>query len=374
MSIDRRRFLMGLAAGSVGLAWSPAHAAATGGPLLVIVLRGGLDGLAAVPAPGDPSFATARGAAGDVPMGPLLDDTFALHPSLASWQALWDDRDLLVAHGVGLPYARRSHFDAQDMLGSGLPQPMASETGWLGRAVHEAGGQGVAVGRAVPLLLRGPGGVRSVDPTRRSRRDEGRLEAVRASLAADPVLGTALEDALDMRATLDRLGGGRARDLADTLATTAKLMALPDGPRVASLELDGWDTHSRQGPVLEKLLAELAEGVVAFRDADPTLWKRAMVLVVTEFGRTVAGNGTDGTDHGVGGVAFALGGAVDGGRVLADWRGLGPDALVDGRDLPATTDLRALFAGALVSQLGLSEGRALDAFPGSGDLRPVGLT
>jgi uncharacterized protein (DUF1501 family) len=193
-------------------------------------------------------------------------------------------------------------------------------------------------------------------------------------MQGDPLLSSALEEALATRATLDRLGSGRARNLSESLATTARLMALPGGPQVASLELDGWDTHTRQRSVLDRLLAELAEGIVAFRDADRELWSRAMVLVVTEFGRTVHGNGTDGTDHGVGTAAFALGGAVDGGRVVADWRGLAESSLVDGRDLPVAIDLRGIFAGALVAQLGLSEGEALEVFPGGRELAvvPVG--
>jgi len=378
--VNRRRFLMGMAAGGVGLGWAAgASAAAADGarPLLVVVLRGGMDGLAAVPAVGDPDFAQARGAVGEGEVGPRLEGPFALHRSLSPWGELWDDGDLLVAHGVGLPYRGRSHFDAQDMVGSGESRPMRSDTGWLGRALHRVGGHAVAVGRSVPLLLRGPDGSArpaSVDPTRRSRRDEGRLVAVREAMGGDALLSSALEEAISTRATLDRLGSGRARDLSDTLATTARLMALPEGPQVASLELDGWDTHARQGPVLERLLGDLAKGIVAFRDADAELWSRSMVLVVTEFGRTVHGNGTDGTDHGVGAAAFALGGAVDGGRVVADWRGLAAGSLVDGRDVPVTTDLRGLFAGALVSQLGLSEGEALESFPERGELSVVPLS
>ncbi len=375
--MDRRQFLMEMAAGSVGLAWTGAHAAEVGGPLLVLVLRGALDGLAAVPAVGDPHFATARGALADVPVGPKLDGTFALHEKLAVWKELYQQGDLLVVHGTGLPYAERSHFDAQDMLDSGMPRPTRSDSGWLGRALAHGEGRAVAVGQGVPLMLRTPEGVTrptSVDPQRRSRVHASRLVGVRDTLAADPLLGGALEEALATRATLDRLGAGRARDLPSTLATTAKLMALPDGPQVATMALDGWDTHARQQGVLDRLLGDLGSGLLAFRDADRDLWRRAMVLVVTEFGRTVRGNGTEGTDHGVGGVAFVAGGAVRGKRVLADWRGLAEAELLDGRDLPVTTDLRGVFAGALVAQLGLTEGQALEVFPGSEGVAAVSLT
>lgn len=370
-SLTRRGLLAALAA-SAALPTVGFAAPATDTRTLVVLLRGGLDGLALVPRT-ERGFATARGHA--APEGtPLpLDDGFALHPALAPLKPLYDAGDLLVAHAVGLPYAARSHFDAQDLLESGLAQPMAADTGWLGRAVAAAGGPGPAwaFGGGLPLLLRG-GDATSVDPTRRGRRPDARLDRLQALLQGDDRFGPALADALATRALVDRTVVRRSQRLPDQAASLAALMALPDGPRVGTLELTGWDTHTGQQRTLDRQLADLAEGLSAYAAATPPdVWRRTVVVVVTEFGRTVAGNGTGGTDHGVGGAALVLGGAVAGG-VHADWPGLGTADLVEGRDLAITTDLRALLKGVLATQLGLDDATlARDVFPGSEAVAPL---
>jgi len=366
-TMNRRAFLAALGA-SAALPSVALATAETDARLVVVLLRGGVDGLAMVPATADPHFRAARGTAAPESDGLPLDGPFALHPSLAPLLPLWERHELLVAHAVGLPYQQRSHFDAQDMLETGFDRPLASDSGWLNRALSAAGraSPAMAVGRHVPLMLRGPARATSVDPSRRSRLTPERIAHVRDVLADDPLLAAAIDEGLATRALVDAVTVRRSRDLDTQAATVAQLLARADGPRVAVFDVGGWDTHTSQDRTLERQLAQLAQGLAAFADADPTTWQQTMVVVVSEFGRTVAGNGTGGTDHGSGGAALVLGGAVHGKRVVADWPGLRPGDLLEGRDLRTTTDVRSLLKGVLQAQLGLADDvLAAEVFPGS---------
>lgn len=394
---DRRRLLRAALGGAAASALLPAAtlslagAAPPGTPRLVLViLRGGLDGLAAVPAPGDPGFAEARGllAQGEAPAPPLTE-TFALHPALRTLHALYGRGEAAVLHAIGLPYRERSHFDAQQMLESGATRPFALDTGWLGRALTEmpqakdpavARSRGIAFQASVPLVLRGAAAVDTWLPPQRAEPAPQAVAdlAQRVALlyAADPSLNPAFQRALELHgpaaaamagaaaATNGGMAGGVTGRLGLLAEHAAAFLAREDGPQLAVMEMGGWDTHANQLGVLggasgtaghlaalDGLLAALHQGLSAPPTGD--LWQRSLILVVTEFGRTVAVNGTAGTDHGGASVALALGGAVRGGRVLADWPGLAPQQRTDGRDLRATTDLRALFKTALHRHLGL---------------------
>ena len=370
MSMNRRAFLSALAASAALPSVSLARVE-TDTRLVVVLLRGGLDGLGMVPATADPHFRSARGAAAPTHDGLALDGPFALHPAMAPLMPLWERHELLVAHAIGLPYQQRSHFDAQDVLETGHARPMAFGSGWLSRALHAAAlpQPALGVGAHVPLLLRGPARATSVDPGRRSLLSADRLAAVRAVLADDPLLSSAIDEGLATRALVDSVTVRRSRDMDAQAATVARLLALPEGPRVAVFDVGGWDTHTGQERVLERQLGQLAEGLVAFAEADPAVWQKTMVVCVTEFGRTVAGNGTGVTDHGTGGAALVLGGAIRGRRVLTDWPGLRPQDLLEGRDLRPTLDVRGLLKGVLQAQLGLSERvLAREVFPDSQDV------
>jgi len=372
-TMNRRAFLAALAA-SASLPTVSLARASTDARLVVVLLRGGVDGLAMVPATADPHFRQARGTAAPDHDGLPLDGPFALHPSMAPLLPLWERHELLVAHAVGLPYQQRSHFDAQDVLESGHARPMASDSGWLSRALVAAGSDGpaMAVGRHVPLILRGEARATSVDPSRRSRLTPERMAPIRDVLADDPQLAHAVVEGLATRAMVDSVTVRRSRDLDTQAATVAQLLALPDGPRVAVFDVGGWDTHSGQERTLERRLGQLADGLAAFAAADAEVWRDTMVVCVSEFGRTVAGNGTGGTDHGTGGAALILGGGVHGQRVVADWPGLRPADLHEGRDLRPTTDVRGVLKGVLQAQLGLSdEVLATEVFPGSRDVPVV---
>ena len=344
-----------------------------------------MDGLSAVVPYGDPALAGLRGEL--VPPGPgqdngLLDlgGYFGLHPALANFHAMYKDGDLAVLHAVAGAYRSRSHFEAQDYLESGASQRLT--TGWLNRVVATlpaATGpvdEAFAVGVAVPLLLRGPAPVGSWAPTSFAT-PSSELYARLAELHhADPVTGPAIAAGLRERGFAAGMNTGDTKDNAryafPALATEAgRMLARPDGPRIAAMEIGGWDTHAAQANRLDFALRQLDTGLAALKTALGPAWAKTAILVMTEFGRTVRANGTKGTDHGTGTVAFALGGAVAGGRVLGDWPGLGAGRLLNDRDLQPTTDLRAIAKGMLALHLKLKPQALAAVFPGSEAVSPT---
>jgi uncharacterized protein (DUF1501 family) len=369
-SITRRQLLLAGAALSV----APVRAQHADTPRFVLVLlRGGLDGLSAVPVPGDPAFAEARGpladfgAFGTAPHA--LDGPFALHPLLPQLHALHGRGELAVVHATGLPYRERSHFDAQNVLEHGGTRPHEQATGWLARALpHLGGARAVALDTAVPLVLRGAAAVDTWAPSALPEPDADLLGRLAALWQADPALAAALTrarglrdepgmaGALAMPMPAGRAGGPAAGRRAVVGLAQRAAEFLQRGATVAVLDMPGWDSHANQGApggatsnnlrTLDAALDALRNGLQA-----GGTWGRTVVVVATEFGREVAVNGTLGTDHGSGGAAFVLGGAVRGGRVLADWPGLARAQRHEGRDLRVTTDLRAVFRTVLAEHL-----------------------
>jgi uncharacterized protein (DUF1501 family) len=395
MSITRRSALLGLtAAVSLGRA-SLALAAAPGDRrFVVVILRGALDGMAAVVPYGDSALAGLRGEL--VPPGPgsadgVLDlgGFYGLHPALAGLHGMYRAGELLPVHAVAGSYRSRSHFEAQDFLESGADHRMTS--GWLNRAVLAMGprasgpaGNALAVGVSVPLLLRGPALVGSWAPESFGHPEPDLYARIAALHASDRVTGPAITEGLRERGfTAETLaaavvpgappqGPPRDRNAFPVLAESAgRLLAAPDGPRVAALEIGGWDTHAAQAGRLVEPLRQLDAGLVALRTALGPVWAQTAVLVMTEFGRTVRVNGTRGTDHGTGTVAFVLGGAVAGGRVRADWPGLGQGRLFEDRDLQPTADLRSVAKGLLAQHLRLDAASLETVFPGSAGAAPM---
>ena len=383
---SRRTVLQGLFAGGLGLSFAPRLALAaprSGERLVVLLLRGGLDGLAALPPLGDPAYEAARRGLALEDALPL-DGFFGLHPALEGLLPLWEAGELLPVQAVATPYRQRSHFDGQDVLEAGTAAPHRRRDGWLNRALVAGGEHAVAVGQAVPLILRGDAEVGSVAPGGQAPRDEDLASVLRTVYAADPLFREALVAGVEGRRMVAEVSGepqGRGRRRATPRALgelTGTVLAGASGPRVAVLELGGWDTHANQGREegrLANLLGGLADGLLALQAGLGPAWSQTVVCVVSEFGRTVAPNGTRGTDHGTGGAAMLLGGAVAGGRVLADWPGLGSGQLHEGRDLRPTTDLRALLGGVVRDHLGLPAGQLQrDVFPGGGWSAIDGLT
>ena len=383
----RRHLLGATLAGGALSAWSSLSLAALAAPtdrrFVLVILRGGMDGLYAVPAVGDPEFGAARGPLAQYASALLaLDATFALHPNLHQLHAMYGRDELAVVHAVGLPYRERSHFDAQQVLESGGTRPHELTTGWLARALAGSGAKGLALNTAVPLVLRGPGSVDTWAPSALPDPAPDLVTRLELLYAGDPVLANALARAKalhfenDMAAGMQGAPGGGFAALA---RRAGEFLVQANGPTAAVLELGGWDSHANEAAAngaLNNNLRNLDTGLAALREAllaDGT-WNRTVVVVATEFGREVAGNGTQGTDHGSGGAAFVLGGAVKGGRVLADWPGLARKDRFDGRDLRITTDLRAVLKSVLSDHLQVSNSKLnQEVFPDSGRLGRVAL-
>ncbi len=390
MLIPRRTALLGLAASWTLGRSSLAFASAPGGPddprFVVILLRGALDGLSAVTPYGDADLKTYRrdlvlpepGQAGG-----LLDlgGFYGLHPSLRTLHGLYGDGQMLPVHAVAGHYHSRSHFEAQDYMESGADNRLSS--GWLNRAVSilqgktdRPDGYGLAMGLTVPLLLRGPARVGSYAPAGSQHPDTDLYNQILALNASDPLTGPALRRGLQARdftdATMTRMTASLPPDkthkpdaFTQLSIAAGNMLATPHGPRVAALEIGGWDTHTTQIKRLENPLAQLDRGMAALRQSLGNTWKRTVVLAMTEFGRTVRMNGTGGTDHGTATVAILTGGTVAGGKVGGTWPGLRPGQLFENRDLAPTTDLRALAAGVLCDHLRLPAPAIATVFPGA---------
>ncbi len=393
MHTRRELLRQALAAGAcwpwarLSLAQAPVDALAP--RFVLVILRGGLDGLSAVPAIGDPAFAEARGPLGQFAGEPLpLHGPFVLNPLLPQLHTLYVRGEMAVLHAVGLPYRERSHFDAQQVLESGGSRPHELTTGWLGRALAARGGldrpiKAVALETTVPLVLRGPVDVDTWAPSTLPEPGAELVTRLELLYRSDPALAQALARARSLRAEpgmAEGLSGraGAGRPAAAALAAKAAEF-LQRGSQVAVLDMGGWDSHANQASAngatsnnlraLDTALGALQQGLQA-----GGLWSRSVVLVVTEFGRQVRINGTQGTDHGSGGAAFLLGGTVRGGQVLADWPGLATQDLFEGRDLRITTDLRAVWRNLLGQHLQVPRA-ALDGsvLPGSAGLPRLDL-
>jgi uncharacterized protein (DUF1501 family) len=403
---SRREALLG--AGAL-FAWSqmPRLARAEGRDprMLVIVLRGALDGLGAVAPIGDPDWIGLRGDRalvldGKRPALPL-DGFFALNPAMPNLHRLYKAQQATIVHATATPYRERSHFDGQDVLESGIARPGAVDTGWLNRAlvslasdgrVDLRGGRALGVGSVMPLVVRGRAPVLSWVPQKllpASADTQARLLDLYQH--TDPRLAVALEARIRLASlgpagvsdgampdgeSLTPPGIARVRAyFAEAAGTAARFLARPDGPRVGAVGFVGWDTHINEGAAsgqLANLLGALDGALAAIETNMGDAWHQTVVAVITEFGRTARINGTDGTDHGTGTVAFLAGGALRGGRMVADWPGLKPAQLYEERDLKPTTDLRSVLKGLLRDHLRVEE-RVLASmvFPDSNGIAPT---
>jgi len=385
--------------------------------LLVIVLRGALDGLAAVAPVGDPDWARLRGDKaltldGAVP-ALALDSQFALNPAMPNFHRLYKAGQAIVVHAVATPYRERSHFDGQDVLESGFGKPGLTDSGWLNRALAalEPAGRAeakphnaFAVGPVTPLVVRGPAPVLSWTPPRLApAADDTVTRLLDLYRHTDVPLARVLEERMGLAAIAKAGGmdqpmkpgrpaaggeqpaggaqsppGGAPRVrayFAETAGAAAKFLARPDGPRIGALAFDGWDTHADEGAANGRLAALLGalDGAIASIETEMgDAWRETAVAIVTEFGRTARINGTEGTDHGTGTIALLAGGALKGGRVVADWPGLAQAKLFEGRDLKPTTDLRAVLKGLLRDHVRVPEkALAESVFPDSAGVKPM---
>lgn len=387
-----RRLLLAGGAGAAALSFplfAFGQAQATDRRLLVVILRGGMDGLSTLPPVGDPAYASLRRGlaiprSGDGAALPL-DAAFGLHKNLPKMHALYRARELLPIHACATSYRERSHFDAQNVLETGAGAPFARSEGWLNRALgalpRVRPEMGMALSAQAPLILRGPAAVSTWSPSALPDvEDDTMARLLSLYQARDLELAQALESALSSNAVAMDAGASdmnRAgpRSITPLTQIAARFLKDANGPIAAVMDVGGWDTHANQGleqGPLARGLTALDDGIDAFKTEMGPAWANTAVLIVTEFGRTAAPNGAGGTDHGTGAAAFLAGGAVRGGRVLADWPGLAQSALHEGRDLRPTTDLRAVFKGVLADHLSVSSAALeRDAFPDSSGVRPA---
>jgi uncharacterized protein (DUF1501 family) len=391
--LTRRSLLLG---GASFAAWAylPKFARAADGRdprLVAVILRGALDGLATVAPIGDPDYAGLHGSIALTSNGSkaasMLDSFFGLHPAMPELSRMYREKRAAIVHAVATSYRERSHFDGQDVLESGLAGPGRVQSGWLNRALEvlprgDRVTSGLAVGPTTPLILRGAAPTVAWAPVALPQAaDDTAMRLMDLYSQRDPALARALAAGLqlDKKAQGDDMkpkpGTNGAAAMRLVARGAAKLMAAEDGPRIAALAFDGWDTHANEGGAtgrLAQLLGGLDGALAEFESGLGERWRDTVIVVATEFGRTARINGTEGTDHGTGTIALLAGGAVKGGRVIADWPGLKPASLYQGRDLAPTTDLRAVFKGVLHDHLGIGEAAlAQTVFPDSNAARPM---
>jgi uncharacterized protein (DUF1501 family) len=353
-----RRSLLARGALLGGMALSPRlalAAAATDARLVFIILRGAMDGLAAIPPRDDPRLSRLRGNLLEAPPAlgapiPLTTD-FAAHPALQGFAGQFAAGEAAVVHAVASPYRERSHFDAQNMLETGGNAAYALKDGWLNRLLPllPAAKPPVALAATLPALLQGAAPATSFAPSRLPDASAGLKARVAALYEGDAQLHRLWSEAMatEMLAGASDAPGGPPA-LADT---AARLLAQRDGARIAVLDLGGWDTHAGQVQRLANQLRQLDTVIMRLKAGLGAAWGNTLVMAATEFGRTVAANGTNGTDHGTASAVLLAGGKVAGGKVHGDWPGLA--TLFEGRDLMPTTSLNAVFAGAVAGLFGL---------------------
>jgi uncharacterized protein (DUF1501 family) len=368
--ISRRGFIRCAAAGAGAILVSPhiAFAAArTERRFVFVIQRGAADGLNIVVPYAEPAYATLRGSlAIDTSAATKLDGTFALHPSLAETAKMYAAQQALFVHAVASPYRDRSHFDGQNVLETGGLRPYSVKDGWLNRLAQllpPARDTAIAFAPTVPMALRGGANVASYAPSALPAAPDDLLMRVSQLYNEDAQLRPLWESAMTARGLAT--DAGARQDPASVGRLAASFLARDDGPRIAMIETGGWDTHSAQNPRLAAQLKALDTMLAALRDGLGAHWDNTTVLVATEFGRMAAANGTGGTDHGTGSVAMLIGGAVAGGRVIADWPGLRNADLYEARDLKPTAALDALIAGAASESLRLDPQRTAAALFGT---------
>ncbi|MDE2054123.1 MAG: DUF1501 domain-containing protein [Xanthomonadaceae bacterium] len=393
--LTRRQFLANTAIGAASLlVWPKLTLAATGSDtrFLFVLLRGGLDGLESVPPYGDPGYAAIRGALALSPSAVKpahkLDNVFALHPSFDYAAQLYAQGQFIPVVATAPPYWGRSHFQAQNCVENGTAKPDGAQTGWLNRCIAcMPGVDGLACAAVMPLTMRGNAKVETWSPPLPVEVNPILLQRLQPLYAADVRLAAPFARAVAQQtaslapesgAAMAPAGLGKARkqqmaDLPVMMAAAGGFMGKADGPRVAFVEDDGWDTHANEAAIVTHKIAELDAGLKAFHQSIGAMWGRTVVIVATEFGRTAHVNGTGGTDHGTGGSMFLAGGALRGGRVAGSWPGIGSGELYQNRDVHATTDFRAVFKGVLMAHLGVSESLSESRiFPGSETVEPLG--
>jgi uncharacterized protein (DUF1501 family) len=358
--MDRRSFLSSAALlASPGILFAQA---ATERRFVFIIQRGAADGLNTLIPYADPAYASARGAlAIDASSALKLDGTFALHPALGHLQKLYGEGQAILFHAVASAYRDRSHFDGQNVLETGGRAPYQIKDGWMNRLLSQlprSGKEAIAFSPAIPMAFQGALPVTSYAPSSLPQANDELMLRVEQLYAEDKQLHALWSSALEARGMAGGASAGTSRtDVTALGRMAAGFLSRADGPRLAMIETSGWDTHSGQAARLTTQLRNLDNLLAGLQEGMGTTWDKTVVLVATEFGRTVAANGTGGTDHGTGAAAMLIGGAVKGGRIVTDWPGLAKGSLLDGRDLMPTLALESLIAAACAESFALEPER-----------------
>jgi uncharacterized protein (DUF1501 family) len=367
-----RRFFLGAGGAAVATAAMPRMAFARTNSerrFVFIIQRGAADGLSILGPTGDPQFSGLRGDFDqDLAKGMRLGSFFTLHPALAETGKMYAAKEALFVHAVASPYRDRSHFDGQNVLETGGSAAYQLKDGWLNRLLGllpAADSKALALSDTVPMALRGSNQVSSYAPSKLAGPSDDLLQRVAGMYQADAQLHALWSEAVATRMSAGGIDAS-GQNGAAIGSVAAKLLSGGSGARIAMIETNGWDTHSGQRARLAAQLRNLDAILASLKSGLGADWADTLVIAATEFGRTARPNGTGGTDHGEASVAMLLGGAVAGGKVVADWPGLSAAALYEGRDLKPTTALDSLIAGALAQHYGLQPGRTMAAlFPES---------
>jgi uncharacterized protein (DUF1501 family) len=387
-TLNRRSLLLAGCAATLITAGgaSAATPESKGRKLVVIILRGAMDGMAALPKTDDPDIRAHRAALIDA-NAIALSDGFALHSAMPKLAGMYKAGEAAFVPAIAGPYRERSHFEAQDLLECGGIKSV-SDDGWLNRALQKAPAaySAVSIGPSQPLILRGAAThISSWSPAVLPEASDDTLNRLMELYEGDAVLKASLVAALGA----DAVAGGMPKDMAGMgggpggrggpaqytpqLQAAGKFLAQPEGPELAVVSLEGWDTHTGQNQALQQRFTALDNGLAALKAQLGDAWKTTAVMAISEFGRTVRVNGGQGTDHGTGGIAILAGGAVKGGRMFGDWPTLKANALYENRDLMPAVDARSVFKGLLRDQLGWAAGD-LDGmvFPDSVSAKAMG--
>lgn len=382
--MDRRSFMRHMCLGGIATFALPGVTFAQvkqDGRFVFVLLRGGFDGLAAVVPFGDDAYARLRnGFAFEESELFALNELFGLAPGLSPLRDLWQANELVALHAMAIPYRTRSHFDGQAILETGIDRPIGSSDGWLNRLLQVMSGKrsGIAIAAGMPRSMTGTYEVQTWSPTQLGVVDDAYLQRLGALYRTDKALFGRFEAAVQQQDTVGEepmaRGNARRGGAGSIMQAAARILRQDDGPNIAAMEFSGWDTHANQGlagGALDRLLGQLAEGLMTFRTDMGPAWSNTTVVVMTEFGRTARPNGTRGTDHGTAGAGFIIGPKVAKSAVFTDWPGLDDRLLFEGRDLKPTLDVRAVLKAAIGGTFDLSRPQLDRVFPNAPEVRPL---
>ena len=381
--VTRRRLIANLAGASLYafVGHRPPALAARGGAserkLVFVLLRGAADGLSLMAPVGDPQFGSVRGELAEEDGRHPIDSFFSLHPGLATIASLARERQTLLFHAVGLSHASRSHFDAQNLLETGGSTPYGERTGVLNRLLPlaDARPSGLALSHAIPPALIGPNASSSFSPLGPDRFDADLYDRIGGMYdGAMPHLGRTWREAVATRKAGGDFGAGTGTEPENLGQLAAGFLTQADGPQVLMIESLGWDTHSNQRRRLDGLTRSLDGMIASLKKHLGPAWRDTLVIVASEFGRTVRANGSSGSDHGTANALFALGGALPRTGIIADWPGLATSSLHEGRDLRTTRPVEAVLAALAGAHFAVEPGDAARLlYPALPGLEPLAL-